>query len=397
MLLLDFFTKPSIFTADCEFLEFALGTQHILEKSSDYNHLHRWLGDGLLTSKGDIFAGGARGHHLVKEPPLPLRHFVHDHDNTSAMGVTVNAQVNEDSRYVKNIQKICQLFMNRAYSIYKRNDLLYMLSLDYHKEKKVVKELHDVTYSVIDARRKKLEKNKSDEKEVDDTGRKNKKAFLDTLLQSTIDGMPLSNEDIRAEVDTFMFGGHDTISTTISFTLYLLSKHPDVQKLAFEEQKEIFGDDVHRNSTYSDLNKMNYLDLVIKECLRILPPVTIIGREVTKDVKYKGNIIPAGTDIFIFIYGVLHDPKNFPDPEKFDPLRFRNSTSPAAYSYLPFSAGPRNCIGRKFAMLEMKSCVSKILRNFELTPASSEYTLELVSEIVLKSKNGVRAKLIKRK
>ncbi|KAJ8981727.1 hypothetical protein NQ317_003792 [Molorchus minor] len=428
MVLIKFCTQQCILSADYEFFEFVLGTQHVLEKSSDYNYFRSWLGTGLLTSRGikwkkhrrmitpafhfsilenfvDIFE--ENGKILIKKlesevnkDSTEIYKFINlytmDVICETAMGVTVNAQVNEDSRYVRNVKEIGQLFMNRAFSIYKGNDLLYMLSLDYYKEKKVVKELHDVTYSVIDARRKELEKNRSDDKEVDDTGIKSKKAFLDILLQSTIDGMRLSKEEIREEVDTFMFGGHDTTSSAISFTLYLLSKNQDVQKLAFDEQKEIFGDDIHRNCTYSDLNEMKYLDLVFKESLRIFPPATVIGREVTKDVEYKGKIIPAGTDISIFTYGAHHDPKNFPDPEKFDPLRF-TTTGTKPYSYVPFSAGPRNCIGQKFAVLEAKSCLSKILRNFELQPASPEHELELVSEMVLKSKNGMRMKLVNRK
>lgn len=103
-------------------------------------------------------------------------------------------------------------------------------------------------------------------------------AFLDVLLQSTVAGKPLTNEDIREEVDTFMFEGHDTTTSGISHTLYLLARHPQVQQKVFEEIQQVIGNDKDKPITMRELQDLKYLDVVIKESLRMYPPVPMIGR-----------------------------------------------------------------------------------------------------------------------
>ena len=109
-------------------------------------------------------------------------------------------------------------------------------------------------------------------------------ALLDVLLQSTVDGEPLSNSDIREEVDTFMFEGHDTTTSGISHTLYAIARHPEVQKKLFEEIRQIIGDDKDKPITMRELQDLKYLECVIKESMRMFPPVPMIGRYVTEDI-----------------------------------------------------------------------------------------------------------------
>ena len=110
-------------------------------------------------------------------------------------------------------------------------------------------------------------------------------AFLDVLLQATIDGKPLSQEDIREEVDTFMFEGHDTTTSGISYCLYLLARHAKVQQRAFNEVIEVLGEDREKPVSMRDLQDLKYLEAVIKESLRMFPPVPMIGRQITEDTK----------------------------------------------------------------------------------------------------------------
>lgn len=128
---------------------------------------------------------------------------------------------------------------------------------------------------------------------ADDIGSKKKVPLLDILLQSTINGQPLTNADIREEVDTFMFEGHDTTTSGICYILYLLSRHPDVQKKLFQEIRGVIGYDKEIPMTYKDLQELKYMECVIKESLRMYPPVPIILREFTEDT----NISKRKSDI----------------------------------------------------------------------------------------------------
>lgn len=174
------------------------------------------------------------------------------------------------------------------FNVHIRSNFIFNISSFYKREQAALKVLHKFTDSVIVARRNELlEKQKkgvNEEINVDDAdvGVKKKLALLDVLLQTTIDGKPLSNVDIREEVDTFMFEGHDTTTSGISFALYCIAKHPEVQKKLITEIHDVIGEDKTKPVTLPMLNDLHYLDLVIKESLRLFPPVPIIGRTVTE-------------------------------------------------------------------------------------------------------------------
>ena len=116
-----------------------------------------------------------------------------------------------------------------------------------------------------------------------DLGIKKRQALLDVLLQSSINGQPLTDVQIRDEVNTFMFEGHDTTTSATSLCLYLLSRHPKIQQKLFHEIHAHFGDNLARPVTYRDLQELNYLNCVVKESLRLFPPIPAIGRRLKED------------------------------------------------------------------------------------------------------------------
>jgi cytochrome P450 family 4 len=213
------------------------------------------------------------------------------------------------------------------------------------KEKKLLKVLHGFTDKVIAMRKEELSKQilgESAANELNNFGEKKKMALLDILLQVKIDGEKLTDSDVREEVDTFMFGGHDTTTSGTSFILYNIAKYPEVQSEVYKEITDNFGFDRNQKISFQDLNKLNYLDLVIKESLRIFPPIPYIGRILSEEFTAGDYTFPKNANIIISPYLLGRDADIFPDPLKFDPSRFETETTTEKinpFAYIPFSAG----------------------------------------------------------
>lgn len=282
----------------------------------------------------------------------------------------------------------------RMTNVMYRNDFIYQFTKLAREERAVLKILHGFTDKVIVDRRKQLLENlnNDEEEDGDGVGIKKKMALLDVLLRSTIDGKPLTNEDIQEEVDTFMFEGHDTTTSGIIFGLFCLGKYPEVQKKVLQEIHDVLGDDPSAPSTLQKLNDMPYLDATIKEILRLFSPVPLVGRLLEEDLTIGKYTVPKGTSLVLGLMFMHQDPDLFPEPKEFRPERFmtdRSVEKANPYSYIPFSAGSRNCIGQKFAILEMKSMLSKLVRNFEIAVDASYKEPLLAVELVSKPQNGV--------
>ncbi|GLH09722.1 Cytochrome P450 6j1 [Gryllus bimaculatus] len=229
------------------------------------------------------------------------------------------------------------------------------------------------------------------------TGKKKRLAFLDLLLEASENGTKLSDQDIREEVDTFMFEGHDTTTAGICWSLLLLGEHQDVQTKVAEELDAIF-DGSERAATMRDVQEMKYLERVVKEALRLYPSVPFVGRALPEDAHVAGHVLPAGAVVNLHIFHVHRDARNWPDPERFDPDRFlpENARGRHPYAYIPFSAGPRNCVGQKFALLEEKTLLSAVLRKFHVHTTEKRDALTLMNELILRPESGIQLQLTPR-
>ncbi|XP_071498818.1 cytochrome P450 4C1-like [Diadema antillarum] len=196
-------------------------------------------------------------------------------------------------------------------------------------------------------------------------GTRKRIAFLDLLVQIHREDPNFTIKDIQDEVDTFMFEGHDTTAAGMSWTLLLLGQHPDVQARLHDELDTVLGD-TDRSVTSDDLANLPYMARVLKESHRLIPPVPMVTRTIDEDIVLDGKVVPKETDIQLWMHSLHHDPEHFPDPEVFDPDRFlpENSAKRHPFAYVPFSAGPRNCIGQRFATMEEKVVLSNLLRRF---------------------------------
>lgn len=291
-----------------------------------------------------------------------------------------------DNSYYLAVSDLTLLMQQRIDSFQYHNDFIYWLTPHGRRFLRACKIAHDHTDEVIRQRKAALQ----DEKEQKKIQQRRHLDFLDILLGARDEsGIKLSDADLRAEVDTFMFEGHDTTTSGISWFLYCMALYPEHQQLCREEVRGILGDkDCFQ---WDDLAKMTYLTMCMKECFRLYPPVPQVYRQLNKPVTFvDGRSLPAGSLISLHIYALHRNSTVWPDPEVFDPLRFspENAAGRHPFAFMPFSAGPRNCIGQQFAMNEMKVVTALCLLRFEFSLDPSKMPIK-VPQLILRSKNGI--------
>jgi len=194
--------------------------------------------------------------------------------------------------------------------------------------------------------------------------RENPNGKADLLTRMVRD--PQFNDDlIRDQLLTLLIAGHDTSTALLAWVLYLLGKHPKALAQAQNEADSVLGAEPPTNDSIKELR---YLDLVIKETLRLYPPIHVGNRKSAVDVSLDGYHIPKDSRVMYSIYLTHRDPEYWSNPESFKPERFDRAQGqkPTAYAYLPFGGGPRTCVGAAFAQLEAKTVLARLLQVFDL-------------------------------
>ncbi|WP_435359005.1 cytochrome P450 [Haloarchaeobius sp. DFWS5] len=208
------------------------------------------------------------------------------------------------------------------------------------------------------------------------------------------DGNTMSREQVRDEVMTLFIAGHETTALSLSFTFFVLAQHPDVEEKLVAEIRETLGGDT---PTVADLAAMPYLERVVKESMRLYPPVHAIVREPTEDVEFDGYRIPAGSPISMPQWTVHRDPEYYDDPMAFRPDRWTDAFEKALprYAYFPFGGGPRRCIGDRFAMMEARLLLAQILQEYHLELVSDP-SLDLVASITTRPRSPIEMRVHER-
>jgi cytochrome P450 len=187
--------------------------------------------------------------------------------------------------------------------------------------------------------------------------------MLSTLLAARDeDGSALDEDELIGHAGVIFAAGHETSTNALAWTLFLLSQHPQVAR---DLEDELDGVLRGAPPSVEALGKLPLLDAVVKESMRVLPPVPMHPRIVAEDSELGGHRLPAGSELFLSIFHMHHDPAVFPDPHRFDPRRWE-TIKPTVYEYNPFSAGPRMCIGASFAIMEIKIVLATMLQRFRL-------------------------------
>ncbi|CAJ1062693.1 cytochrome P450 4B1 [Xyrichtys novacula] len=385
-----------------------------------YKFIQSWIGDGLLTSKGQKWFRHRRlltpgFHYDVLKPYVklmsdsvktmldkweryattdePVELFEHvslmtlDSILKCAFSYDNNCQLESGkNEYIKAVYDLSVLVNKRARNFLLHNNFAFYLSPVGYRFRKACKVAHDHTANVIKKRKEALK----NVKDLESIKKKRHLDFLDILLQSRDENKQgLSDEDMRAEVDTFMFEGHDTTASGLSFILYCLACHPEHQKLCREEINQVL--DGKDTMEWEDLSKIPYTTMCIKESLRMYPPVPGMSRKLTKPITFfDGRTLPAGTQVGTSVFGIHRNPTVWENPDVFDPLRFlpENVSKRSPHAFVPFSAGPRNCIGQNFAMNEIKVATALALKRYHLIEDPTRKP-KILPRLVLRSLNGI--------
>jgi cytochrome P450 len=212
--------------------------------------------------------------------------------------------------------------------------------------------------------------------------------LLDALLEARDeDGQPMAAAELRDEAVSIFFAGHETSATTLTWTTYLLSIHPEVFARVRDEADRVIGD---RLPTMEDVSKLEYAGRVLREAMRLYPPGWIYGRVAERDDVLRGYRIRKGDMLGICPLVAHRLPESWPDPDRFDPERFagEKTNSNRNFTYIPFGSGPHMCIGIHLALAEMQIALAMIARRAKLVVERPE-EVRMLSKVTLQVAGGL--------
>ncbi|XP_070565769.1 cytochrome P450 3A9-like [Ptychodera flava] len=225
------------------------------------------------------------------------------------------------------------------------------------------------------------------------SGKEIANGFSSKSMQKT----KLTRIEMKAQIMVFLLAAFDTTTNTLAYCCYLLARHPEIQERLIQEVDDALKGET--NLDYNSVQKLPYMEMVISETQRLYPAAFRVNRKCLESCTINGVHFPKGIQVDIPIYGIHHNPQFWPDPEKFDPERFTPEAKAVRnpYTFLPFSHGPRNCIGMRFAQLEMKIALSRVLQKYKFTTSpKTEVPLKLEVGITMTPTNGIHLKVIDR-
>ncbi|MEY3052399.1 MAG: hypothetical protein RLY31_2184 [Bacteroidota bacterium] len=410
-----FYRVPFVFrklfvTSDPEVFSHVLQkNQKNYVKSVAYRHLRMAIGNGLVTSEGDywrkqrrlvqpVFYKAALENLFLRMVTVADR-FIGELRHKAAAGnplevtremMAVTADITLQTLFsTENSADISELYRIMAdaqdYIIFRtaKPHLTPLVFLDgrHRRFRRDIRWFDRYIYGMIDERKK----------------MHTPPADLLTLLTQQVDadtGERMSDRQLRDEAITLYAAGHETSSTALSWTLYLLAENPDVLLRVRSEADSAFG---NNPPSFAALQDLPYTRQVLQESMRLYPPAFALGRQPVADDRILGHPVPAGSIIFLSIAALHRDPAFWEKPDEFFPDHFLPATEKERdrMAYLPFGAGPRMCVGNHFAMMEMQLLLALLIRHFDLK-IDPRHPVVPEPLITLKPKFGIRMSFLPR-
>jgi len=359
------------------------------------------LGNGLTTSEGDFWLQQRRlvqpafhhqrveayGRIMVDYAERLIANWRNDdvcdiHLEMNRLAQEIAAKTLFDADIADEAEEISHAFKICLEQFQRRSRTAFLIPTtfptpDNLRLRRAVQSLDEIIYRMIRERRAR----------PDDCG-----DLLSILLQANAaDGGSMSDRQLRDEVMTLFLAGHDPIGAALAWTWYLLAQHPLVEeKLTAELSAALAG----RAPSVEDLPQLRYTEMVMKEVLRLYPPVWSLVRTAVQDCEIGGYRVRAGNSVALSQWVMHRDARYFDSPHEFKPERWaaENIRSLPKFAYFPFGGGPRSCVGESFAMMELCLIVAMIASRFHFTLVS-EQAVELLPSIILHPKEEIRVQL----
>jgi cytochrome P450 len=376
-------------------------------KSFDYKKLASIVGKGLLTSEGETW----RRQRTLAQPifhndrvrayvPGFIRRTeemldcwrdgteVEIHEEMSRLALLIVADSLFQSVVEQDVETVGRALsaISRAFQGFPFP--LWLPFPSHVRAWKHLRRLNQLMYRLIDERSRSLS--------VERAAQDGQAQDLLSLLLAARDeqGRPMSRRQLRDELMTVFLAGHETTAIAMTFTLWLIARHPGVEQKLLAEWQSVLG---NGHVSAAALPRLEYTRATLNEALRLYPPAWFIGRVAAVDCTIGHFDIQQGTTIFLVPYVVHRDARFFPEPEQFNPDRWVSDAAqkPPRYAYFPFGAGPRSCIGAGFAMLEMAAVLPTILRRFHFGDRTGGH-VDLLPAVTLRPKHGIRVAIASR-
>jgi cytochrome P450 len=402
-----FLGVPACFVNGPEHIESVLVTQNSnFVKSKDYRAMRRVLGNGLLLSEGEFWRRqrkliqpafhqgriAAYAEVMIAHTQRMLASWsdgqsldMHEAMMRLTLGIVAKTLFDADvSHEAEDVDAALTVLMGK---FLRQAGMALLLPAwvplpTSQLLKRAVGRLDKVIYSIIEQRRA------SGQMSGD---------LLSVFLQAHDDeGVGMTDRQLHDEIMTLFLAGHETTANVLSWTWYLLGQNPQVEEKLTEELSRVLSG---RVPTPADLPRLAYTDTVLREAMRLYPPVWVIGRRALAPFRLGEYELPADTNVLISQLIMHKDARYFADPQRFDPDRWSANNPQAAslprFAYFPFGGGPRVCIGAGFAMMEALLLLATIAQQFRIE-VSPELKVKVQPTVTLRPKHGIPATLKRR-